>query len=94
MAETRTCDIHLNADDKRRVAEETGYPALNEALGYLATWNMSFNHVDITLRHSHRRLELHADYRREPDDGGTYHIMAVWEPDPEDITGGKFSFHS
>lgn len=93
MAEQRTITLNMDAEQKTRIAEITGYDALHQAIGYLSGWNMSFGHLEITA-FATDIIELAAVYRTTPTDPVGYVIGAVWHSDPEDPTGGHFGFHS
>lgn len=92
MAETRTTTIHMDANTRTNYAEVTGYNELNRALGYLATWNMSFAYCEIFSATSD--VEMTAHYRKTPDGPVEYVIGAIWHVDHESPNGGHFGFHS
>ena len=87
MTEQRLIDMQLDAVTKTKIAEITGHDKLNEAIGYLAGWNMSFPHVAIGGGSYDGAPELYANYRKEPDGPIGYQIGAVWH-------GDHFGFHS
>jgi hypothetical protein len=86
----------MDADTKTKIAGVTGFEALHTAVGYLAGWNMTFGHVEITA-HDTDLIELSAVYRDTPDGPIRYVLGGIWQdnPDYKDIpTGGRFTFHS
>ena len=87
MTEQRIIDMQLDAVTKTKIAEITGHDKLNEAIGYLAGWNMSFPHLAIGGGVFDGNPELLATYRRGADVSECYVIGAVWH-------GDHFGFHS
>lgn len=89
MAETRQVTIHLDSTQQTEFREITGADEFRNAIGYMATWNMSYPVVEIYPDRD--APDLVAVYRRE--DGTTgYVIGAVWHAD--DSSGGHYGFHS
>mgnify|MGYP000190823518 CR=1 FL=1 len=98
MPETRTITLNMDADLKTKIAEVTGYEALHQAVGYLAGWNMTFGHVEITA-HDTDLIELSAVYRDDPSGPIRYVIGALWQDNPDHKdhptpADGRFTFHS
>jgi hypothetical protein len=97
VAETRTIQFNIDAVAFTEIAEITGRPKLHAAVGYLASWNMTFGHVTIYGSIRDEVPEIIATYRREAgtDAPVGYCIAAVWHYGPDDDPdGGHFGFHS
>jgi hypothetical protein len=82
----RTIKVSFDACDWWTFCKATDRTKADQALGYLAAWNQTFNHVHIYTR----KDELVAVYRADPrDERASFVIGAIWHPDTE-----TFSFHS
>jgi hypothetical protein len=84
MAEQRQTTINLDAVQMTKIREIVGPAAFNAAIGYLATWNMTFPQCQV---YADRELpDLVACYF---DEAGTcrYAIGAIWH-------GEHYGFHS
>lgn len=91
MTVNRTITLALDPDAKEQIADVAGYAKLNEAIGYLSAWNMSYPHATVECYIFAGSPELIATYRKEPEGDVGYQIVAVWHDTPE---GGHFGFHS
>lgn len=89
----RTIELMVDAVSLHQLREGTDPHMVQEAVGYLASWNLTFEHVTITANVTEK--ELTACYYREKAEGRPdYVIGAVWH-DPVDASdAGHFSFHS
>ena len=90
MAERRDCYIHIDAVRKNQIEHIAGRDQFERAIGYLATWNMTFPVVNIYSSVEGENVELtarytHGDGYQEPH----YVIGAIF-----DRAAGKFTFHS
>ncbi len=90
MAERRDCYIHIDAVRKNQIEHIVGRDQFERAIGYLATWNMTFPVVNIYSSVEGENVELtarytHGDGYPEP----SYVIGAIF-----DHAAGKFTFHS
>lgn len=83
MAEVRTTIIHIDAVERTRMQAATDHDEWFRAIGYLATWNMTFPTVEIR---ADGETDLVAVYRDEEGNIG-YVIGAVWHD-------GRYGFHS
>ena len=97
----RTIELMIDAVSLHMLRKQTDPAQVQEAVGYLSTWNMTFPHVTITA--SIDQLELVACYYCEkpapsPVDGQRprpdYVIGAVWHAPTSEADAGHFSFHS
>lgn len=80
---TRSITVHLDATEITQRRLLTDPAKLNEALGYLAQWNLTFPHVDI---YPDDDTDLVAVYKTAEGTRG-YVIGAVWHDD-------HYGFHS
>ena len=90
MAERRDCYIYIDAVQKNQIEHIAGRDQFERAIGYLATWNMTFPVVNIYSSVEGENVELtarytHGDGYPEPH----YVIGAIF-----DRAAGKFTFHS
>lgn len=84
MAEIRKVTIFLDAVKQQEIIQATGAKEFFEALGYLSTWNMTFDEVHIQ---SDGDLDLLAMFWKEGAQQPGYVIGAVWHDD-------HYGFHS
>lgn len=90
MTERRDCYIHIDAVRKTEISAITGGGQLLLAIGYLATWNMTFPVVNIYSSVEGENVELTARYTHgDGYPGPSYVIGAIF-----DRAAGKFTFHS
>ena len=90
MAESRSVFIEIDAVRKSQIEHIVGRDQFERAIGYLATWNMTFHVVDISSHVDGEGVELTARYHngdRLSTPG--YVIGAIF-----DRAAGKFTFHS
>lgn len=87
MSDDRYIDMFIDAVTATEIREITGSQPFYEALGYLASWNMTFRYVRITGCLYEGNPELIATYKNDPNGPIGYQIGAVWH-------GEHFGFHS
>lgn len=87
MAEQRTIDLQMDAETQMKIREAATVAEYNNAVGYLASWNMSFGYVSILGGVYDGNPEITATYRKEAGGPIGYQIGAVWHTD-------HFGFHS
>ena len=84
MADQREVLILMDATQQTEIMEAVGRQNFFEAIGYLATWNMSFGFVQITQDDTTDMVAVYRDTER----GLTKYIIgAVWHDD-------HYGFHS
>lgn len=97
----RTIELMTDAVSIHMLRKQTDPAKVQEAVGYLSTWNLTFTYVTITADID--QLELVARYYREkpepsPVDGQRerpdYVIGAIWHAPVSETDVGHFSFHS
>ncbi len=96
-----TIELLVDAVSLHMLREQTDPKSVQDAVGYLATWNLTHEHVTITA--SVDQLELVACYYRDKPEPSpvdsqrerpAYVIGAVWHAPETPIDTGHFSFHS
>lgn len=87
MAEFRNIDMFLDATKITEIAQITGHAALNQALGYLMQWNLTYPYLRIAGGVYGGNPELIASYKSHALGNVEYAIGAVWHDD-------HFGFHS
>jgi len=84
MADQREVLILMDATQQTQIMEEVGRQNFFAAIGYLATWNMSYGFVQITQDDTTDMVAVYRDTER----GLTKYIIgAVWH-------GDHYGFHS
>ena len=86
MAETRNISLNANAVDMTTVRATVGQEQLYRAIGYLSTWNMTYDTCGISVYPEDAQIV--ACYTRS-NSADRYVIVAVW-----DATAQTYSFHS
>lgn len=84
----RTTNIYIDDKDHERLINTVGLENLQQALGRLSTWGLSYPICDITVA-DFRDGELIAVYRRERGKDPAFVMAAVF-----DTTSKTYSFHS
>ena len=84
MADQREVLILMDATQQTEIMEEVGRQNFFAAIGYLATWNMSFGFVQITQDDTTDMVALYKDTEDSPV---KYVIGAVWHEN-------HYKFHS
>jgi len=88
----RAVHFEWQCNDYEGIEDQAGAPALQAAIGYLATWassNERYAHCTISVVGRPSDYELVATYRHAADGVITYQIGAIWQADEK-----RFSFHS
>ena len=86
----RTINLTLTSEDIRIAAEIATHAKLQEAVGYLSTWNVTgYKHVSIYARDDAELLACYWSTEEERNAGARpgYVIGAVWH-------GDHYGFHS
>ena len=84
MADQREVRILMDSAQQTQIMEVVGRQNFFAAIGYLSTWNMSYDFVQITQDDT---TDMVAVYKDTEDGPVRYVIGAVWH-------GDRYGFHS
>ena len=87
MENNRQVNLNINAVTLTEIVQETGHKELQNALGYLMQWNLSFRYLTLfaNMRDGPEIIGMYSNDPEKPADG--YVIGAIWH-------GDHFGFHS